>query len=199
MKGHRQVLLFATAVLALPLVAYTQNTTSSNFTAADKHEAALMKPVNAVLQTKLDGVKDPSGSAVSAKLEGKVDLNNGTELPKGTMLLGKVTADDMQQPGTSKLALRFDQARLKGGTTVPIRATIVGFYRPGVENEGDYGGLMPNDWTRKTLEFDQEDIGSGIELHSKIDSKNSGVFVSSKKDVRNLDRAVKFSCHRCCE
>src|SRR5271170_3715590 len=47
------------------------------------------------------------------RLDSKVTLNNGTELPKGTMLLGKVRTDDMQQQGMSKLALRFDQPRLK--------------------------------------------------------------------------------------
>ena len=89
----------------------------------------MMKPASALLVKTLDASKDQSGETVDAKLAGKVTLTNGTELPKGTMLLGKVTADDMQQQGMSKLALRFDQARLKDGTTVPIRATIVGFLR----------------------------------------------------------------------
>ncbi len=197
MKGHRQVLLFATAVLALPLAAFTQNTTSSDFTQADQHEAALMKPANAILVTSLDGAKDQSGSAVSAKLEDKVNLNNGTELPKGTMLLGKVTTDDMQQQGTKKLALRFDQARLKNGTTVPIRATIVGFYGPaaGDINSPEGGVARNNDWTSSTLEFDQEGVASGVDLHSKIDSQNSGVFVSTKKDDVRLRRGseVQFA------
>ena len=96
-----------------------------------------MKPASAILVDSLDSVKDQSGRTVSAKLQGKVSLTDGTELPRGTMLLGKVTTDDMQQQGTSKLALRFDQARLKNGTTVPIRATIVGFYARGCRSEID--------------------------------------------------------------
>ena len=145
-----------------------------------------MKPVRAVLTHSLDADKDHQGHAVEAKLSQKVTLTNGTELPRNTMLLGKVTADDMQQQGTSKLALRFDQARLKDGTTVPVRATIVGYYAPGTaETElGSDSGMdqVPNDWTAKTLQMDQMNVAPGVDLHSKISSKNSGVFVATKKD-----------------
>jgi hypothetical protein len=105
-------------------------------------------------------------------------------LPRGTTLLGQVTTNDMQQQGRSKLALRFDQARLKNGTTVPIRATIVGFYPA---NAGEFDGpdnldAVPNDWSAKTLQLDQLGVARGVDLHSKISSQNSGVFVSTKKD-----------------
>jgi hypothetical protein len=92
----------------------------------------------------------------------------------------------MQQAGMSKLALRFDEARLKNGTTVPIRATIVGFYGPdGGDSEIDpeeRGAMTPNDWTAKTVQMDQEDVAPGVDMHSKISSLNSGVFVSTKKN-----------------
>ena len=193
MKGHRQALAFATALLALPLFAYSQNSTNQNSMRADQaplpghHEAALMKPARATLVETVDAAHDHSGQTVDAKLQGKVRLANGTELPRGTMLLGKVTADDMQQQGMSKLALRFDEARLKDGTTVPIRATIVGFYGAGsVEGSAEVdNGAVPNQWTAKTVQLDQEDAIPGVDLHSRIASHNSGVFVSTKKaDVR---------------
>jgi len=143
-----------------------------------------MKRANATLVDNLDSVRDQSGRTVSAKLQGKVSLSDGTELPRGTVLLGKVTTDDTQQQGTSKLALRFDQARLKNGTTVPIRATIVGFYAAdageilGTENDD----AVPNDWTAKTVQLDQQDAAPGVNLHSNISSQNSGVFVATRKD-----------------
>jgi ribosomal protein S6E (S10) len=192
MKGHRQVLAVAGAVLALPLFLYSQTSTNSGSMQADQaplrghHEAALMKPASATLVKTLDAAHEQPGATVNAKLQGKVGLTNGTELPGGTMLLGKVAVDDMQQAGRSKLALRFDQARLKDGTTVPIRATIVGFYSPGGGdaeiNPGDRDPMISNNWTAKTLQMDQEDAAPGVDLHSKISSHNSGVFVSSKKD-----------------
>lgn len=192
MKGHSQALAFATALLALPLFAYSQNATgsssqiSSQMPLAGHHEATLMKPARARLVENVDANKDQSGHIVDAKLDGKVTLTNGTELPRGTMLLGTVTADDMQEHGTSKLALRFDQARLKNGTIVPIRTTIVGFYGPqaGDTNISPVGTAneIPNDWTAKTVQMDQVDVVPGVDLHSKIASQNSGVFVSTKKD-----------------
>jgi hypothetical protein len=180
MNGPRQTLAFATAVLALPLFAYSQNSSNQNsYTTqstqtplAGHHEATQMKPARAVLVYTLDADKDHDGSSVAAKLDQKITLDDGTQLPKGTMLLGKVAQDDMQQQGEVKLAVRFDQARLKDGSTLPVRATIVGLY----------GGQVPNSWTPQIVQTDQENVVSGVDLHSKISSQNSGVFVSTKKN-----------------
>ncbi len=189
MRAHHQALAVATAVLALPLFVFSQNSTSpgqaGQMPLKGRHEAALMKPASATLVKTIDSAHEQPGATVDAKLQDKVNLTNGTELPRGTMLVGKVAEDDMQQPGTSKLALRFDEARLKDGTTVPIRATIVGFYGPGAAySEIDSGdrNVISNGWTAKTLQMDQEDVAPGVDMHSKISSHNSGVFVSSKKD-----------------
>jgi hypothetical protein len=190
MKGHRQVLAFATAVLALPLFASAQNATTKDFTQADHHEATLMKPATARLVGNLDTVKDQPGYTVSAKLQGKVTLSDGTELPGGTILLGKITTDDTQQQGTKKLALRFDQARLKDVTTVPIRAMIVGFYGA-TAGEGQ-GAPLTNTWTAGTLQYDQESVGRGVALHSEIGSQNSGVFVSTKRDDVKLSQGSQI-------
>ncbi len=195
MKGPHQALAFATAVLVLPLFAYAQNasnrssqsTQGSQTPIAEHHEAAEMNPARAVLVHTLDADKDHDGSSVQAKLDQKVTLDNGTKLPRGTMLLGKVAKDDMQEQGLVKLAVRFDQARLKDGSTVPVRATIVGLYGPdsgAADSTGDEqtGAQVPNDWSAKTVQLDQENVVSGVDLHSKISSQNSGVFVSTKKD-----------------
>jgi hypothetical protein len=192
MKGPHQTLVFATAVLALPLFAYSQSASnqysqSTQSPIAGHHEATQMKPVRAVLVHDLDADKDHDGSSVLARLDQKVTLDNGTQLPKGTMLLGKVAQDDMQQQGMVKLAVRFDQARLKDGNMVPVRATIVGLYGPGTVWSGSdpderTGDQVPNQWTAKILQMDQENVVSGVDLHSKISSQNSGVFVSTKKD-----------------
>ncbi len=195
MKGHRQALAFATAILALPLFTYTQNATAQEFKQAVHQEATLMKPASAVLVDSLDSVRDQSGHTVSAKLQGKVSLSDGTELPRGTVLLGKVTTDDTQQQGTSKLALRFDQARLKNGTTVPIRATIVGFY---AADAGDIVG-------RKTLTLSQT-IGrqrrcnwtSWVLLAAstctvRFPARTQASLSPPEKTTLNSEQAVRFS------
>jgi hypothetical protein len=181
MKGHYQVLAFATAVLTFPLFTFAQNATTQDVTQADHQEATLMKPASARLVGDVDSVKNQPGYTVSAKLQGKVTLSDGTELPGGTILLGKITTDDTQQQGAKKLALRFDQARLKDGTTRPIRAMIVGFYGT---NTGDLenGTPLTNGWTASELQLDQENVARGVDLHSDIGSQNSGVFVATKRD-----------------
>jgi len=152
---------------------------------AGQKAAQLMKPVRAILIHELDAAKDKQGYTFKARLDQKVVLTDGTELPKNTILLGKVTQDDMQQNGLSKLALRFDTAELKDGKVVPVRASIVGYYSPGSMETAVGNGenaQMPNSWTSMTTQTDQVDALNGVDLHSRIASNNSGVFVSTKKD-----------------
>lgn len=154
-----------------------------------RREAMRMVPARAALQRTLNADKDKPGSEFRAVLSKKVQLDNGPELPEGTILLGRVAADDMNEGGTSKLALRFTQADLKDGQVVPIKATIVGVYRPESTGPEGYpiapGDEVPNSWNDGTLAVDQIGVMSGVDLHSKISSRNSGVFVSPKdKDVK---------------
>jgi hypothetical protein len=181
MSSPRQALAFATAILAFPLFIFAQQMTSSS-----GQEASSMKPVSATLLHALDSAKDQQGYTFEAKLDQKVVLANGTELPRNTVLVGKVAQDDMQQQGISKLALRFDKAELKNGKIVPVHASIVGYYSPG-SLETDMSATqgmteVPNDWTSKTLALDQVNVLHGVDLHSRIGSSNSGVFVSTRKD-----------------
>jgi hypothetical protein len=197
MRHYFKTLAVVTIVLVLPLFAYSQTSTGqdsqspSRFTEpiTGHHEAVRMVRALAELMRPLDAKKDQSGSAVQAKLVQKVTFTDGTELPKDTFLIGEVTVDDMQEQGVSKLALRFNQARLKNGTVVGIKATIVGFYGPGAGDSQIYpveaGDQVPNSWTDGTLQLDQINVVADVDLHSKISSGNSGVFVSTKKgDVK---------------
>ncbi len=151
-----------------------------------KREAAKMVPARAELMQALDAKKTLPGAGFQAKLSKTAHLHDGTELPAGTLLMGKVVQDDMQQQGMSKLALRFTSAQLKNGKTIPIKATIVGIFKPGYESDETYpvnaGDQVPNSWNDGTLQIDQLGVISGVDLHSKISSRNSGVLVSTKKD-----------------
>jgi hypothetical protein len=197
MQHDFKMLAVAAAVLAFPIFTCSQASAGQaspsvpGAQAPTGHrEAMRMVPVRAELMRPLDAQKDQAGSAVQAKLVQKVTLSNGVELPSGTVLAGKVTADDMQHQGKSKLALRFDQAELKDGKKVPIKATIVGFYGPGSTTTDSFtgsGDQVPNSWNDGTLQMDQIDVLGGVDLHSKISSRNSGVFVSTKKDNFKLE------------
>lgn len=153
---------------------------------AGSSEAAQMVPARAFLTHKLDAKDAKPGTQFTAALSKTVHLKDGTELPRGTKLLGMVATDDMNMQGASKLALRITKAELNDGKTIPVKATIVGVYGPESETAEGYvispGDEQSNDWTRNILAIDQLDVMSGVDLHSRIAGRNSGVFVSKKKD-----------------
>ena len=140
-------------------------------------EAAQMVPAIAQLPHTLDAEKNHLDSTFEAELESKITLSNGAILPSHTVLIGKVTRDQIQPTGSSEFALRFDQARLKDGKTVPIKATIIDIRRP--TSDTDYA--ESNDWTSQTLTIEQLNAVSGADLHSQIGSNDSAVLVSTKK------------------
>jgi hypothetical protein len=186
MKNHFKTFAVTTTLLVLPLIAYSQTSPpDAQAPIAGHREAVRMVPARAVLLRTLDAKDDHAGSTFQAKLVQKVTLTNGTVLPNDTILDAEVTVDDLQQKGTSTLAIRFNQAHLKNGSVVPIKATIVGFYVPRGGGWHTYpvgpGDQVPNSWNDGSLQFDQIGVVGDVDLHSKISSANSGVFVSTKK------------------
>ncbi len=163
-----------------------QGSQATNPARPGEHEAMRMVPATAVLLHQLDSNKTKPGYEFKARLEHSVHLDNGPELPAGTMLVGKVAADDMQQAGTSKLALRFTQAELKNGKSVPIKATIVQVSPPQAPDNA-FATSVPNSWNDGTLQVNEMGVMPGEDLHSKIASTNSGVLVSTTKDDLKLD------------
>ena len=172
----------------------TQQTAENAKSSTNQAEANGMVRGVVALSHTLDAKSAHPGSQFEAKLESTVHLANGTDLPKGSMLMGQVASDDMNQSGTSKLALRFTQAKTKEGNTVPVRATIMEVFPPKEFNgygspNMDMGTLWPNtansEGNAHTLKVDQIGAINGVDLHSNINSQNSGVFVSTKKvDVK---------------
>jgi hypothetical protein len=174
-------LLLPTNALALSSKSLPAMQTSQD--GAGESEAMQMVPAEAVLLKTLDARKAEPGQQFRVMLSSNVHLKNGTELPRGTELIGTVAKDDMRASGASRLALRFSQADLKNGKVIPIKATIVDVY-----HTDDVVGLDPNSWTPSVLQIDQESAESGVDLHSKIADSNSGVFVATKKDDVKLPR-----------
>ena len=133
---------FAAAFLISPGAA-AQSTSNSNrndntsqSATANKglSEAAHMVPARAAIDRTLDAKDARPGQTFQAKLADKVELKDGQELPRGTMLVGKVGTDDMNVAGKSKLVLCIDEAKLKDGKTIPLKATIVGIYGPNADD-----------------------------------------------------------------
>jgi hypothetical protein len=85
-----------------------------------------LKPVKGELVKKLDSKDAKVGDSVVVKTEEKVTTANGTEIPKGSKLVGHVALvrAHSKEVQNSQLTLLFDQAQLRDGQTVPIHSTI---------------------------------------------------------------------------
>jgi hypothetical protein len=156
-------------------------------------EASMMAPAQASLLNEINARKIQPGYLFRARLTSTVYLKNGQKLPDGTLLWGKVTTDKTQADGRQKLALQFTRAELKNGKTIPIRAAIMGISAPQFGYLEDSSYQAPISWNGTTLQVDQIEALSGVDLHSKIAGPNSGVFIATKKDNVKLSRGSQLA------
>jgi hypothetical protein len=115
--------------------AQTQQPAQANPTSETTASAQLI-PVNGELVDKLDTKTAKTGDTVVIKTRSNVKTADGTEIPKGSKLIGRVTA--VKQSGdthdNSQVALQFDQAELKGGQKLPIHSEIQSLSPSGSES-----------------------------------------------------------------
>ena len=180
------------AIAALFLASSSLLFAQSDAVAGATQEAAKMVPANAIFLSNIDSQKLTAGTAVKVKLQGQVHLGNGPVLPAGTILSGQVV-EDASQTGKAKLALRFTQAEVKKGQPLPIKVTIFNVFQAPSETSVTDNFSIPNGWDKHALGIDQVDALPGIDLHSSIDSPNSGVLVSNKKSDLKLSPAYGIS------
>jgi hypothetical protein len=85
-----------------------------------------MRPVSGELRGKLDAKSARPGDQVIVKTTQKTMLADGTEIPKGTRLVGHVTEAQEHAKGhaESQIGIAFDRAELKGGRSIPIHSAI---------------------------------------------------------------------------
>jgi hypothetical protein len=94
--------------------------------------AAPMSPVNGELVNKLDSKTAKNGDSVVVQTKTSIKTPDGTEIPKGSKLVGHVIAAAPSQPGqNAQLALQFDSIELKGGKTMPVHSQIQSISPPG--------------------------------------------------------------------
>ena len=176
----KTTLAIATLFLLLP---YTVRAQTSSMDSSNKDQAGAMHLVSAPaeLVENIDAKKNQAGQEVDVKLLQTIHLQDGTKLPSGTLLVGDIAQDDMQVNGQSKLALRFTQAKIKDGNVIPIKATIYAVRAPETDAGTQIDRAMVG-WNDDTTQIDQIGALSHVDLHSRIASDNSGVFVSPDRD-----------------
>jgi hypothetical protein len=162
---------------------------SENSQAPDSPQAWRLEGTTVRLDRMLDTRTAKQGDQVEAKLDDSVKTTDGMKLPKGTELMGTVTAVQPFQNGSaSSISVRFDQAKLKDGKTVPVKVTIIGAYPTDEEQLAVYGqqtmGSAPRHVPSQDR-FDQEPgVLNKIAMTSRVSGHNSATFSESKGDVK---------------
>ena len=137
MNTGKMMAIAVMALLSIPLMAQQPDGTAAQSnpagaeaqgteTVASAIAPAEMRPVNGELVGKLDSKSAKAGDSVVVKTTGSFKTAEGTEIPKGSKLVGQVTAVKAHSDDNAngELAVRFDHAELKGGQSVAIQGVI---------------------------------------------------------------------------
>ena len=106
------------------------NATAAARASAQARQAAISSAyvvnVSAELTKRIDTKNAKVGDEVNAKTTSTANLADGTNLPKGTTLVGKVTDVRAKSSAdkTSHLAFALDRAVLRDGREIPVRAVL---------------------------------------------------------------------------
>ncbi len=93
-----------------------------------------MSPVKGELVSKLDSKSAKVGDDVVVKTKDSVKTADGTEIPKGSKLMGHVIATHASEGGTNaQVALEFDRIELKGGQSLAVHSQIQSISPPSGE------------------------------------------------------------------
>jgi hypothetical protein len=102
-----------------------------------------MSSVNGELVSKLDSKTAKTGDSVVVQTKTSVKTADGTEIPKGSKLVGHVLAAKPSEAGdNSQVALQFDHIELKGGQSVPIHSQIQSITPAGGAASASASGAM---------------------------------------------------------
>jgi hypothetical protein len=154
---------------------------------------------NAQLTQNVDSKNVSEGQTVTAKLTSDVRDAGAVELPKGTTLIGKVEHVQKASGNTpTELSIVFDQAKLRDGKTVEIKATLLSAYSADegqyFVQTGDNGSMAPQQphIIAADATTDQEPgLLGGVSLHSQVASDASGVFTSNGHNI-DLKRGTQL-------
>jgi hypothetical protein len=117
-----------------PPATETSPAASPQASAVPQTPTAPMSPVNGEFVSKLDSKTAKTGDSVVIQTKTSVKTADGTEIPKGSKLVGHVTGVQPSGAGqNAQMALQFDRIELKGGQSVVIRSEIQSLAPPAGE------------------------------------------------------------------
>ena len=103
----------------------TDPATANSATANPAASAIELSSINGELVSKLDSKTAKTGDSVVVQTKASAKTANGTEIPKGSKLVGHVIGAQPSGAGeNSQVALLFDHIELKGGQNLPVHSQI---------------------------------------------------------------------------
>lgn len=190
--NRKSMISLIAVILSVAAFPTSQALAADNMPAANaeatamQNDAARMVPARASLVQPLDANKLEPGQQIKATLSDKIKLKDGTELPRGTVLIG--TASNSDANGKSVLTMQFTQAQLKDGKTISIAATIIDLIPA-----SNVGYTTATIWNPSVLHVMQLNVVRGVDLESRIGDTNSATFVAAKKGNLKLAKGCALS------
>jgi hypothetical protein len=121
----------------------TEPATPNSPATSPETSAVAMSPVNGELVTKLDSKTAKTGDSVVVQIKAPVKTADGTEIPKGSKLVGHVIGVQPSGAGeNSQVALQFDHFELKGGQNLPVHSQIQSIAPAGGAESASASGAM---------------------------------------------------------
>jgi hypothetical protein len=103
----------------------TESASPTSPAASPEASAMAMSPVNVELVSKLDSKTAKTGDSVVVQTKASVKTADGTEIPKGSKLVGHVLGAKPSAAGeNSQVVLQFDHFELKGGQNLAVHSQI---------------------------------------------------------------------------
>jgi hypothetical protein len=146
-----------------------------------------MANVTVILEKTIDAKSAKAGDHVLAKMLATVTLNDGTNVPRDSVLEGQVdSATPAHDKGDSMLELTFDKVRTKGGKEIPVKVAIlsVGALNPGSSSPS--GGPNSDSYDAQRPSYGGGNITlpiPGMTVVSSPNGSDSGTIIQAKRNV----------------
>ena len=102
-----------------------QSASPSAPAASSAAATAPMSSISGELEGKLDSKNMKAGDSVTLQVKSSAKTAEGTEIPKGSKLVGRVLGVKAAGAGdNSQVVLQFDHLELKGGQSLPVHSQI---------------------------------------------------------------------------
>src|SRR5580698_2079328 len=132
------------AILASTLFVAAQPASGSQ---ADSSHVITMVNLPATLEKAIDARKSKVGDPVLAKVTDSAVLNDGTQVPSGSILEGHIdTLTPSENKGDSTLVLTIDKLQVKNGKEIGIKATVTQVASLAADYGADKGPTDPSSY-----------------------------------------------------